>query len=196
MDISTSSSRQCTLHPPSFHLHFEKYEYEEILPSSSHRRVQQTQPTPTPRPSPHPAQTQPNPDPDQTHSQPRPRPHPDHTQRRPDSAQNMPAPSPTHTQPRPSPTQPQPTSSPHPAKPRPSPHPDQTQPAAGLIKAARCPRHSPRGPFCCDHSRQWEVNPKRLQAQSPRLQPAPQASTLPFCLMAHWNSMAWSSHLP
>lgn len=41
------------------------------------------------------------------------------------------------------------------------------QPAAGFIPAAWRLRCGPSGPFCCDHSRQWEVNPKRTQAQSP-----------------------------
>lgn len=41
------------------------------------------------------------------------------------------------------------------------------QSAAGFVPAAWRLRCGPSVPFCRDHSRQWEVNPKRMQAQSP-----------------------------
>lgn len=48
-----------------------------------------------------------------------------------------------------------------------SSHDGDHQSPEGFIPAAWCLRCGSRSPFCCDHSRQWEVNPKRMQAQSP-----------------------------
>lgn len=69
------------------------------------------------------------------------------------------------------------------------------QSAAGFIPAARRLRCGPSGPFCCDHSRQWEVNPKRIQAQSPPASSLHPGASHPL-LYNGLSSVVCGRHLP